>query len=48
MLLVAAIVVAVPVFTILTSVAWGWKNGTLVETAQERTDWEFERIVSRF
>ncbi len=48
MMLIAAIVVAVPILTILSSVAWGWRNGTLVETTQERTDWEFEMIVRHY
>ncbi len=48
MLLLATVLLVLPVLTILGSVAWGWKNDTLVETAQERNDWEFERIVRRF
>ncbi len=36
-----------PAVTILTAVAWGWRHGTLIETPQDRDDWEFERIVSR-
>lgn len=47
MLLVAVILVVAPVLTIVTSVAWGWRNGTLVESPQERIDREFERIVRR-
>ncbi len=27
--------------------AWGWRNGTLHTTEQERIDMEFERIVRR-
>ena len=48
MLLIAVIVVTVPVLTILSSVACGWRNGTLVETAEDRTDWEFEKMVRRY
>jgi hypothetical protein len=29
------------------AVSWGWRNGTVRETAQERYDREFERIVRR-
>ncbi len=27
--------------------AWGWRNGTMHTTEQERIDLEFERIVRR-
>jgi hypothetical protein len=47
MLLLAALLVVTPVLTIVASVAWGWRNGTLAESPQERMDWEFERIVRR-
>ncbi len=36
-----------PSLTILVSVIWGWRNGTLTETTQDRYDWDFERIVSQ-
>lgn len=32
---------------VLGAIAWGWANGTLVESPQERVDHEFEFIVSR-
>jgi hypothetical protein len=48
MLLLALITVALPLLTIGGAVAWGWRHGTLTETASERHDWEFEKIVRRF
>lgn len=30
---------------ILSALTWGWANGTLVETPQERVDYQFELIV---
>jgi hypothetical protein len=32
---------------VVTAFAWGWVNGTLVETPQERVDYQFEQIVQR-
>lgn len=48
MLLLATLLVVLPVLTIVSSLAWGWKHGTLTESAQDRCDWEFEKIVRRF
>lgn len=33
---------------ILGAFGWGWANGTHSETAQERFDREFDRIVAAF
>ena len=32
---------------VLATVIWGWANGTLGETPQERIDHQFENIVRR-
>ena len=47
MIVLAVISVILPAVMILATVIWGWKNGTLSETAQDRYDWDFERIVNR-
>ncbi|MDH3605616.1 MAG: hypothetical protein OER12_01320 [Acidimicrobiia bacterium] len=48
MIVLAVIGALIPALTILLAVGWGWRNGTLVESAQDRVDWDFERIVDRF
>ncbi len=47
MIVLAVISVILPAVMILATVIWGWKNGTLSETDQDRYDWDFERIVNR-
>jgi hypothetical protein len=47
MLLLAAILIGMPMLTILTSVGWAWRTGSLAESPAERTEWEFEKIVRR-
>jgi hypothetical protein len=39
--------VVASVGVIVGAVAWGWRNGTLGETPQERFDREFDRIARR-
>ena len=45
MLLVLPFLVFTAFTIILSALAWGWANGTLVETPQERIDHQFELIV---
>lgn len=47
MIVVVVVGVLLPLMTILATVAWGWRHGTLIETPQERSDREFEEIVRR-
>lgn len=47
LLAVPALLVFLAVTIIVAAVAWGWRNGTLHTTEQERVDIEFERIVHR-
>lgn len=47
MVVLIVVCVLLPSLTILASVLWGWKHGTLVETPQDRYDLDFERIVNR-
>lgn len=46
---VLAVVVGmlVPFVTILATLVWAWRQGTLRETGQERYDRHFEQIVRR-
>jgi hypothetical protein len=39
--------VATSIGVIVATFAWGWRNGTLAETMQERFDHEFDRIALR-
>ena len=48
MFVVAVVGVLLPSAVIVTIPAWGWRHGTLIETGQERDDWEFEKIIRRF
>lgn len=48
MVILVLVGVLIPTATIVAAVIWGWSNGTLRETAQERYDWDFEKIVARF
>lgn len=42
-----AVLVLSAVMAMLAALAWGWRNGTLHTTEQERFDLEFERIARR-
>ena len=46
--LVIPLLVCAALAIVLGTVAWGWANGTLGDTQQERVDHQFERIVRRF
>lgn len=46
-MVVLASLVATSLAVMAFAVAWGWRNGTLAETPQERYDHEFERIAAR-
>lgn len=48
MIVLLVVSVLIPSATILSAVMWGWRNGTLGESAQDRFDWDFEQIVNRF
>ncbi len=45
MLLIIPLLVFTAFVIVLSAVAWGWANGTLGETQQERIDRQFESIV---
>ncbi len=47
MIILMVVGILLPSVTILAAIVWGWRHGTLNETAQDRYDWDFERIVSR-
>ncbi len=47
MIVVAIVGVLLPSIAILVATLWGWRHGTLFETAQDRYDWDFEQIVRR-
>lgn len=47
MMVIAALVVSA-LGIVLGAFGWGWTHGTASESAQERFDREFERIVSGF
>jgi hypothetical protein len=42
-----AVLVLWAVMLMVAALAWGWTNGTLHTTEQERFDLEFERIARR-
>jgi hypothetical protein len=42
-----AVLVLSAVMAMVAALAWGWSNGTLHTTEQERFDLEFERIARR-
>ncbi len=48
MIVVAVVGLIIPLVIILSSVAWGWKHGTLSETEQERYDEAFMEVVRRW
>lgn len=48
MIVLVFIGVIIPTAMIVAAVLWGWKNGTLTETPQDRYDWDFEQLVARF
>ena len=46
-MVVLSSLVASSIGVIVGTFAWGWRNGTTKETAQERFDREFDRITQR-
>jgi hypothetical protein len=42
-----AVLVLSAIMVMVAALAWGWTNGTLHTTEQERFDLEFERIARR-
>lgn len=47
-MLLPALTVLLSTQIVLAALAWGWRNGTLHVSEQERVDMEFDRIVRRF
>ena len=46
-MVLVALVPVLALMIVTAALAWGWPNGTLHTTEQERFDMEFERIVRR-